>query len=644
MNDDYSPDAPPWAEDEEITDLIASIEQADNEYYGEGEVTISDQEYDRRKARLRELLPDHPLVRKVGHSVTSSPLQKVKHRVPMGSLDNIFNLAEFEKWGPCHDLILEWKLDGISIELLYEDGIFRQAITRGDGFEGEDVTHTIREASGFPKEIPLWMVRGHEASIRCEAVLPIAEWKALFSDKANPRNAVAGIVRRKEVDGSSQHIRLVAYDLIAGPASGKRIKAGNEAEILHVLDCLGFETVEREVIPCTSSAEFVEETIQKWSQKRQDYKYLVDGVVLKVNSIAVQEEMGEKDLRPRWAKAWKFEPQGGHSKITNVKWQVGTTGVITPVAEIDPIQVCGVTISNVTLHNMSQIETLGIAIGDTIEVIRSGDVIPKVIRKVVDGENRKQIECTCCPSCGSPVERRGPRIYCTGDNCVASRFERLHKWVVERNIMHLGEGILEKLAEEAGVQFPHQLYHLPLVTLQNVAGGANGRKIWDEIDKSRECSLDEFFAALSIDMVGKKLAQKLITSCGLDTVEKWLEVKEFDLVCKGIGDITASRVVSSLQKQKDVIQKTAAQMRFKAVSRDGILKGKSFCFTGTMSRPRKELEALVVSLGGTVESQVKKTLTYLVSSETGTTKMQAAEKYGVNVITEEQFNELSRAS
>ena len=617
-------------------ELVKELTQASEDYYSQGLSSLSDAEFDAKRMELKKLDPDNPFFRAVGAPVAGGALSEVEHLVTMGSLDNLFDKKDFADWKRRQfknddnvPMVMQWKLDGISIELQYRDGAFDKAVTRGDGRVGEDVTHSVGLASGYPKTIPL---KG-DVSVRSEAVLPISTWRQHFSDMANPRNAVAGLLRRKEGD-SGKHIRIVSYGL--EPYSGT-----TEFHRVQALKEMGFQTVKCQLAFASQVTFFVAE----WAAEREYLEFLVDGIVIKADDISLQQELGEKDNRPKWGRAWKFPAASAHSTLRTVRWQVGTAGVITPVAEIEPVKLCGVTVSNVSLHNMDQVERLGVCIGDKVEVCRAGDVIPHMVRKVSGNEHSQPITCSECPACKSPVERRGPFYFCMGESCEGAEFRRLFKYVKKRDILGLGKSILQSMYASGDATSPLHLYKMNLSTLQKHAGNANGPKVMEEINRSRESSLSDLVGSLSIDMLGRREAANLVEK-GIDTLDKFLSLTEEQLLgLEGYAEVKAARIVASIRKNIDLIQAMAKQVTVQEVKKSsgGILSGKSFCFTGASSKPRKELHVMVESAGGEIKTSVSKGLTYLVSADENTSKSEKAKKLGVQVITEQQFYQMLEA-
>jgi DNA ligase (NAD+) len=416
-----------------IKDLVSKLEEACEAYYNGDSPVMSDAQFDQAKDELIELDPNHPFLKTIGAPPSDSRLSEARHEIPMGSLKKINNSEqEFRTWlnsissttGNNPRLSVNWKLDGSSIELVYKAGKFVQAITRGDGKVGEDVTHTIKNAQGFPKQLDEKI----DISVRAEALFRLSDWnKFLHKEGKNPRNGCSGTVRR--TDGrNSEHIRCVAFNIVGAQ------KWKTYEEKLAWLNARGFEVSETYFVTPDKVKQVVDQTLAN----RANLAYEIDGLVVSVDNISHQESLGEKDLLPYWSRAWKFPAMGGFSKLLDVSWDVGTRGTINPLAIIEPVHVGGVTIRNVTLHNMDVIKLLDIHIGDEIEVVRAGDVIPKIIRVVNKGKNRKAITCSNCPACNSPVKQDGPFFYCTDDDCEGVLNKRIMKYIKKREIMFLG--------------------------------------------------------------------------------------------------------------------------------------------------------------------------------------------------------------
>jgi DNA ligase (NAD+) len=552
----------------------------------------------------------------------------------MGSLKKISpgpsQLDEFNTWGKSVNgskIAVQYKLDGLSIELVFKSGKFVQAITRGDGDEGEDVTHTIKNAQGFPRTIPV----KSQVSVRCEAMLYIADWKTHFSDKANPRNAASGLVRRTDAEGS-KYISLVAFDVLFEDNGFT-----TEQERVDWLNDHKFVTTPNELVDLKD----VEATIQRIISKRDRLPYEIDGAVVKVNDIHQQEALGEHNGRPYWARAWKFPAMGGFTILNDVEWTVGTRGWITPVAKVAPVAVGGTTIRNVSLHNRGIIAGLQVCIGDTIEVIRAGDVIPYIVRRVAKGRNRRPIKIDNCPACGAGLRVDRARLICSkAEDCPGVISKRIKKWVKKRNILHLGDSSMDALIAAGFIKSVPDLYMLT-VGAMGLAGIGKGSatKILAQIEKSRICSLAALVGSLSLDMMGRSEASNLVGH-GVDTLAKWKaltpkKIKAFP----GYQHTKGTRIAAAVQENWELIEAVAEHLTITTDDKptSDKLKGKNFCFTGTMSCPRKNLEQMVKAAGGGVRSVSRELDCLVVANYDRSAKLKKARELGIQIISEQDF-------
>jgi DNA ligase (NAD+) len=624
-----------------VKELEKLLKEASDAYYNSSTPIMSDQDFDRLRDELEELDPDNTFLASVGaEPEEDSTLTKVKHSIKMGSLKKIKTKDEYKTWlgsvgreaGSNPEIAVQWKMDGSSLELVYRNGSFAQAITRGDGEIGEDVTHSIC----YAKNLPLTLPDKVNVSIRGEAILRISDWKKhLSKETKNPRNAAAGIVRRSDTK-DAKHLCFLAFnaEFIGDGPNWK-----TEEDRMRWLRKAGFETVDTNILSSTHVASAVESL----ENNRSNIDFEVDGAVLKLNNIAAQHELGDHDGRPYWARAWKFAPMGAHTFIRRVEWNVGMRGTIAPVAIVDPVEVGGVTISRSTLCNMDEIERLGIHLGDEIEIIRANDVIPKIVRVVKPGSNRKTIECKACPHCNSPVKREGPHLVCSNtETCSGVQFRRLLSWAKKREIMYLGEGVLTKLFDSGIATDVIDLYSLDKTKMMDAGlGSGESDRLIPEIEKSRSVTLPDLIGSLSIDLLGRSEA-KNISDLGFTDLSDWENLKPSDLMKhEGYGETSANRICDGLKAAWPTIKKLASILDVKKPVKKasgGALAGMSFCFTGEMSKPRKELEALVKANGGTINS-VSKHLTYLVMADpnSGSGKAEKAKKLGVKTISEQQF-------
>jgi len=635
------------ATDKNVEKIVKQLKSACDAYYNGDSPVMSDADFDKLKDELIELDPNNPFLATVGAAPSDDDekLSKATHQIPMGSLKKINakgGEGEYRTWlssvrqvaGSNPKIALTWKLDGSSIEVIYRKGVFSQAITRGDGVIGDDITHTIKNAQGLPKKLSSPI----DISVRAEAIFRLADWnKFLSKEGANPRNVATGTCRRTD-ERNSEHLHCVAFNVLGG----KDWKSLSEK--IEWLKSNGFETVHFKSVDVDDVPKHIDGTLAQ----RSNLIYEIDGLVVALDDCSYQEKLGEHNGLPYWARAWKFPNMGGFSKLLDVSWDVGTRGTINPVAHIEPVPVGGVTITNVTLHNMDEIERLGIQIGDEIEVVRAGDVIPKIIRVVKKGNNRTVITCSKCPACGGKITQSGPFFRCVdAENCSGVLNKRIMKYIKKRDIMYLGDSALDKLIAAKAVSSVKDLYFLTVSTMVKAGVGEGmARKILEEIRKSMKVSLADLIGSLSIDLLGRSEAENIVSN-GIVTLAMWKNLDESRLIkLGGYQTVSAGRICAGLRQNWSVIEELAKILEVeegkiapKIVNTSGVLKGASFCFTGAMEKPRKELQKLVSDNGGVPWDSVGKGLTYLVTSDPTSTSAKAnkARSMGVQMITEEAF-------
>ena len=633
------------ANNDRVRELVGLLKEASDAYYNGDAPVMSDAEYDRLRDELEILDPKNDFLAQVGASVNSA-LQKVRLTIPMGSLDKVNTVDEFETWlnstvrsvaGTDPEFALQPKLDGSSIEIAYKDGKLLRAATRGDGVAGEDVTHAIRKARGVPKTINI----PGDVFVRGESILSIADWEKHFKPEGdkNPRNSSNGTTRRTDGDGA-QYLNFIAFNIIVSGA-----KHSHFDQKMSWLATLGFTVAHTEVVRASKMAE----AVARWQAKREKYEFEIDGVVVKLNSESDQEKLGENNNRPYWARAWKFPALGGHSVIKDATYDVGTRGTITPVAVIEPLDVGGVTITNVTLHNMSEIERKGICIGDEVEVVRAGDVIPYIVRVVNQGANRKSIGVSSCPACGGSVVRDGPFLKCANSgSCSGVQEKRIKGWISKRDIKYLGDSNLGMLLEKGVIKNIPEIYFMTKPAM--VAAGIGDRmadKILEEVKKSMDVQFSDLVGSLSLDLLGRRQAKKIVEA-GFVTLQQWRDMKASDLMQHdGFKDTKAGRIVDGLRDAWPLIIALTGMLNVQyqpykkpqAVATSGVLGGKTFCFTGAMEKPRKELQAIVEAKGGVNRDDVNGDLDYLVIEDINSTSSKAkkARKHGIKLLSESDF-------
>lgn len=664
----------------QIESLRDQIRQHNYLYHVLDAPEVPDAEYDRLMRELRELeetypetvTPDSPTQR-VGDAPVSA-FTTIEHELPMLSLDNAFSEGELEDF---HRRVLsrlgieddsakiayaaEPKLDGVAISLLFVDGVLERAATRGDGRTGEDVTHNARtidsvplklRGSGFPRRL----------EVRGEVYMPRSGFEA-YNAKAlaagektfvNPRNAAAGSLRQLDPRLTAQR-PLDVYFYAVGVVEGGTLPDRQSAVLDQLADWGLRSSPERRVV---EGVEGCLEYYEDIGKRRPDLSYDIDGVVYKVDSLADQRELGFVSRAPRWAIAHKFPAQEEMTKLLAVDFQVGRTGALTPVARLEPVFVGGVTVSNVTLHNIDELDRKDIHIGDTVIVRRAGDVIPQIV-SVVNSRRPKDARPVDlperCPVCNSAVVREeGEAVArCTGGlYCAAQQIEGLKHFVSRRalDVDGLGEKLITQLVESERVRTPADLFTLEqdeLAAMERM-GDKSAANLVAAIDKAKTTTLPRFLFALGIREVGETTAATLANSFGsLDALSKASD--EELQATEDVGPVVASRIHSFFAEQhnREVIDKLRkAGLNWpeheghRAVS-DGELSGKTFVITGTLSgMTRDEAKAEIQALGGKVTGSVSSKTDFLIAGEKAGSKLAKAQKLDVEVLDEEEFRKL----
>jgi DNA ligase (NAD+) len=660
---------------QEVERLRREIREHEYRYYVLDEPVISDREFDRLVERLRELesqypeliTPDSPTQRVGGQP--REGFQTVRHSVPMLSLDNTYSydeLREFDRRvrqlsGRARvEYVCEPKYDGLSIALVYRDGQLIRGATRGDGTVGEDVTPNVRTIRSIPLSLPPAARKSlrleGEIEIRGEVIMTRRAFEELNRQQeeaggrrfANPRNAAAGSVRVLDpAITAARKLDFYAYYLM----EDGRTPFETHWEELEALARLHFRTP----LPQAERCEDIEAVIrycEKWEKKRDHLPYDIDGIVVKVNSIALQHELGFTAKAPRWAVAYKYPARQETTVVKDVIWQVGRTGALTPVAILEPVEVGGVTVSRSTLHNMDEIERLGLHIGDTVLIERAGEVIPHVVKVVRHGQGPKPRPPERCPVCHGRVYRMpGEVAYrCVNASCPARLKESLLHFASRHamDIDGLGEKLVDQLVDRGLVRDVADLYRLRREDLESLErmGPKSAENLLEQIERSKKRGLAHLIYALGIRYVGERTAELLAEHFGsLDRLaeasrEELLEVPE-------VGPKVAESIVEffSEKANREVIKKlrdAGVEMRAaRPVAKDQRLAGKTFVFTGTLSRyTREQASELVLQHGGKVASSVSKKTDYVVVGAEPGSKYDRARQLGVKILTEEEFEKL----
>ncbi|MBK9264060.1 MAG: NAD-dependent DNA ligase LigA [Polyangiaceae bacterium] len=626
-----------------IDELAARIDRYRASYYA-GTPEISDAAYDALEDELRDIDPTHPVLAHVGTPVTVTEWEKARHEIPMGSLNKVVNEGELEAWAArCDELSVKEggkpisdnlsvaeKLDGISIEVIYRDGRFADAITRGDGVIGERISANVARMRGVPQKLR----EKHTLSIRGEIILKNSDMKKYFPGVANPRNAAAGTSKRFDGQGC-EHLTVLFYDL------ADHLGIQTEEDKFAYLRKQGFAT------PWTARGT-LKEVIAHYrrysTETRATLDYEIDGLVVSANSIAAQTLLGEVNRRPRGAIAFKFASQAKVSKVVDILWDTGPSGRVTPVAIVEPVELAGATVQRASLHNMSNVRALGIGVGDEVLVSRRNDVIPYV-EEVVEKRGKAAEPPTKCKTCGAGLVTSGEYLLCRNEECPALIEGRILNWIEAIGALEWGDKLIEQLVQAKLVKEPGDLYKLTWQQIANLErrGEKIAKKVLDELRSRLPLTLPVFLAALGIEGFAMQTA-RLLVSAGYTTIEKLLAATEQDLASiPGLGSIKAGNIVRGLAARKDEIHRLLAQGIVPVTQeQEGPLAGMSFCFTGALSKPRPEMTAFVEKHGGRVLSSVTKELQFLVSGDNDPTssKAQKAKKYGTKLLDEAAFVQL----
>ena len=668
---------------EKYTKLRNEIEYHNNLYYNEDKPLISDMEYDALMRELKQFEQEYPELLKNEENGESSPTEKiggtasekfskVRHRVPMLSLSNTYNISEIEDFDKRikkiilsenvkdHskelEYILELKLDGLSISLIYENGVLVQAVTRGDGQVGEDVTENIMEIRTIPKKLK----KNVSLEVRGEIILPISSFNRINQEReddgedvfANPRNAASGTIRQLDKTIVAERgLDCYLYYLVNAENYG----INTHLESIEYIEKLGFKTTK--IFEKYTDFKELEKSIDKWHNDRKKLDYETDGLVIKVNNFALYETLGYTTKSPRWAIAYKFPTEQVKTKLMDVTFQVGRTGVITPVAELEAVNLSGSVVKRASLHNFDEIRRKDIKIGDNVIVEKAAEIIPQVVNVVFDDRTGKEIEIqepANCPVCNSKLihEEGLVALKCHNPLC-PEKVKRQIAYFVSRdamNISGLGDKIVEKFIELGKIKTIVDIYSLEKYReeLENLE--KMGQKSVDNLINSIESSKNRDFSkvlyALGIPFVGKFNAN-LLTKTFKNIENLKNQSIENLLAVKGIGDKVAVAVNTFLNDEdnwkiitdlKNIGLQFAVDETNSEEIADNPIKDKNFLATGKLQKyKRNDIKDIILSKGGNYLSAVSKNLDFLIAGEKAGSKLEKAEKLGVRILTEDEF-------
>ena len=629
----------------ELEKLIVKYQKS----YYDGESEISDAEFDKLWDELKALDPSNPVLQKIG--ADSGNFEKARHVMPMGSQEKAATPEQFLEWAQKHvypEYLVEYKLDGASLELQYEKGILIRAVTRGDGTIGDDITDNAKKMQGVQASL---YIDGKKldftGGIRGEVIMTHEVHQKYFSDKANCRNAANGLMKRKEAKGT-ERLKLITYDALSSEGSQP---FSDEEEKMKWLTKLGFFTSPLYI--CKNPQEVIDYRAHVM-EIRKTLEYDIDGLVIKERVINFEDA---RRNRPDHQIAFKFSLEEAISIVREVEWsESGST--YTPVAIFDPVELAGTTVQRASLANPDTLRNLGVMIGSHVVVVKRGEIIPKIERVVheEDESGCRAIEFPKrCNSCGTELKDSGSRLYCPNKDCKKRILHRIFKWIECIDIRDFGEVLVNALFNDGVIKSVSDIYSLTVEKLvpyfvneesqekvnkgEKVSLGA--QKVFNSIQSHRSVRLASFIAGFDIEGIGETMVDKLVES-GFNSLDKILGASAEDFA--GVymfADITAATLKEGLVENEKEMRYLSDNGIIKIESiEEGKLTGLSFCFTGELnSMKRQDAQELVKKNGGSVKTSVTKDLTYLVTNDTssGSSKNVKAQKLGISIIDEKQF-------
>ncbi len=654
--------------EERIQYLKDEINKSNYKYYVEENPYLSDFDYDKMFTELKELEEKYPLLK-----TPDSPTQRVgsvsekffshTHKYRLYSLDNTYSAEELKKWYErvCKEynkklqLVCELKIDGLAIALTYDKGLFTLGVTRGDGVTGENITPNLKTI----KAIPLKLFEPKTLEVRGEIYMPKTSFEKLNEESlakgekvfANPRNAASGSLRQLDSKITAKRdLSMFTYTGIFEDAEDKNIKTHYDG--MMYLKKLGFK-----VNPNIRLVDDIQGAIDycnEWATKRFDLNYATDGVVIKVNDFAIQKDLGFTARAPKWATAFKFPPEEVATKVLDIEVNTGKTGIVTPVAILEPVQLAGSTVARASLHNFDEIKRLDIRIGDTVLIKKAAEIIPKVV-KVMDTDIHESLPVVkppkICPSCGAKlVERCGEvGLYCQNPDCGSLMCAKIEFWASKdaMDIDNVGPSLIQQLYDKKFISNPVDLYRLTMQDLMqlDLVKEKSAMNIYTSIQESKTKPLNRLLTALGIRHVGKETAD--ILSGEFATLD---DIKNADVErlanIEGIGGIIAQSIYDFFREERNVkmieeLKELGVNPVSKVKPKSDKLAGKTFVLTGTLQNmTRDEASAIIKSHGGKTSSSVSKKTSYVLAGENAGSKLDKAQNLGVIILTEDDFLEM----
>lgn len=654
--------------EERIQYLKDEINKSNYKYYVEENPYLSDFDYDKMFAELKDLEEKYPLLK-----TPDSPTQRVgsvsekffshTHKYRLYSLDNTYSAEELKKWYErvCKEyskklqLVCELKIDGLAIALTYDKGLFTLGVTRGDGVTGENITPNLKTI----KAIPLKLFEPKTLEVRGEIYMPKTSFEKLNEESlakgekvfANPRNAASGSLRQLDSKITAKRdLSMFTYTGIFEDAEDKNIKTHYDG--MMYLKKLGFK-----VNPNIRLVDDIQGAIDycnEWATKRFDLNYATDGVVIKVNDFAIQKDLGFTARAPKWATAFKFPPEEVATKVLDIEVNTGKTGIVTPVAILEPVQLAGSTVARASLHNFDEIKRLDIRIGDTVLIKKAAEIIPKVV-KVMDTDIHESLPVVkppkICPSCGAKlVERCGEvGLYCQNPDCGSLMCAKIEFWASKdaMDIDNVGPSLIQQLYDKKFISNPVDLYRLTMQDLMqlDLVKEKSAMNIYTSIQESKTKPLNRLLTALGIRHVGKETADILSGEFAtLDDIKN-ADVEQLANI-EGIGGIIAQSIYDFFREERNVkmieeLKELGVNPVSKVKPKSDKLAGKTFVLTGTLQNmTRDEASAIIKSHGGKTSSSVSKKTSYVLAGENAGSKLDKAQNLGVIILTEDDFLEM----
>ncbi len=653
---------------ERIDYLKKEINKSNYEYYVNENPYLTDFEYDKLFSELKELEEKYPMFKSA-----DSPTQRVgsisekflshKHKYRLYSLDNSYNSNDLEKWYErvCKEyekeleLVCELKIDGLAIALTYENGLFKLGVTRGDGVTGEEITQNLKTI----KAIPLKLFEAKNLEVRGEIYMPKSSFEKLNREAlekrekvfANPRNAASGSLRQLDSTITAKRdLSMFTYTAIFEDESDKSIKGHYES--LMRLKNLGFRVNPN--IRLVKNIQGAIDFCKEWETKRFELDYATDGVVIKVNDFSIQKDLGFTARAPKWATAFKFPPEEVATKLLDIELNTGKTGVITPVAILEPVQLAGSTVSRASLHNFDEIKRLDVRIGDTVLIMKAAEIIPKVV-KVAETKEHKNFPVynapEFCPACGTKlVEKEGNvGLFCPNPGCSQQMRSKIEYWVSKdaMDIDNVGPSLIQQLYDKKMISNAVDLYRLLPQDLMmlDLVQEKSASNIYMSIQESKTRPLNRLITALGIRHVGKETADILAGEFNsLDDLKNATEERLAQI--EGIGEIIAKSICDYFKNENNMkileeLKSLGLNPVSKALPKSNKLEGKTFVLTGTLETlTRDEASDLIKINGGKTSSSVSKKTSYVLAGANPGSKFDKAQNLGVIILTEKDFLEM----